>query len=166
MVARRTNPYAKVYSYGANGSAVRAGSPIASQHTIHSHPRARARKRLEVRAPLWVIVLVVAAAVFFQAFAMLGMQSGITGEQKHINTLTRELAKVQESIDSLEVSIAQASDPSRIHSIAVNRLGMRQPTPEQIHLLPRPEAPYKADESARPQEGGGVLRMLLSLVGL
>lgn len=165
MIARRVNPYAKVYSFGADGSAARAGSPIASAHASRRSTK-HARRQLSIRVPQWIVILAVAGILFIQAFSLLNMRSDTTREQKNINVLKSELAHNLEKIETLEVSLDMAGDPSRIRAIAENRLGMRLPNPEQVHVMPRPQLPQKAMEMTMPEEGGGVLRMLLSLVGL
>ncbi len=165
MVTRRVNPYAKVYAFGADGNVARAGSPIASPHKTREASR-RVHRQLSIRVPLWILILVVAGILFIQAFTLLSMRSDTTREQKRINVLKSELAQNLEKIEMLEVSLDQAADPSRIRAIAENRLGMRLPRPEQINVMPRPQLPQRAMEMAVPEEGGGVIRMLLSLVGL
>lgn len=160
------SPYAKAYFYGTDGSAALAGSPISNARPAVVMPRRKPKQAKGLHMPIWVVLLVVAGIVFVLSFVLLNMRSETASTAKDISTLRIELAKEQEIIDSLELKINQASDPERIHSIAVNRLGMRLPTDDQITVLSMPTVLADTDTKWEPLESIGLFKILLSLVGL
>lgn len=167
MANRRKNSYARAYFFGTDGNAALAGNPIASPRPLERRPQHAPAKR-GLRAPVWAVVLVVAGVVFVLSFMLLGMRSEATQAAKTISSLKSEMARVQEINAALDLKIAEAEDPSRIHTLAVNRLGMQLPTVEQIYTVPRAAMPTRKAEkvTAEQPDGGGLLRLLLSLVGL
>ncbi len=165
MASRRINPYAKAYSFGTDGSAALAGS-LSSIRPLSIAPP-RQKQAFAIRAPLWSVIVAVAAAACLFSFLLLGVRSQATEAAKRGNALRGTLAHAEEINGALEVKIAGANDPSRIHAIAQNRLGMTQPAPEQIVRLPRePSAHPGTGTNAAQQEGGGWFRSLLAFFGL
>jgi len=171
-VVRRMHTYAKAYSLGMNGTAALAGAPIASARPVKRSPRRTPAHTPEraargLRLPVWVVLVALAALVFTLSFMLLGVRAQVSQAAKRASALGVELSGVQEIIGSLEVKIAEANDPQRIHSIAVNRLKMRQPTEDQIRVVPRPYdyAAQTLKAEAQPKDRG-FFSLLLSLVGL
>lgn len=167
MANRRQNPYARAYSFGTDGSAALAGSPIASHRMIASPPKSTLAAR-GVLLPRWLI-LVVAGILAIAALWMIG---DVLKLQEDVRTdITRgryEVALAQQRIKEIDEQLAIASDETRVRSIAVNRLGMQQPTAEQLFALPSMRV---ADQSPQlPQqyapENISFFRLLLNLIGL
>lgn len=175
MATTRKNSYATAYMFGTDGSAALAGDPIATpQRNPVAHGKASRRRmyapmsaRVVWRMPLWTVILGVAMMIFIVSFLLLGVRSDMTEAAKKKADLQVELARAKEVIASLEVNIDQRNDPQRIHSIAVNRLGMRMPAEGQVQVLQRPQPlPRDGNTAAAQREEGGFFRLLLSLVGL
>ncbi len=167
MAARRINTYARAYSFGTDGSAVLAGGPISSTRPLERASR-RAPAKAGLRMPLWAVVLSLAGVVFVLSFMLLGVRSQATEAAKRANALRGELARAREVIASLELKIDASNDPTRIHSIAVNRLGMSMPTEEQTVKLSHPPATssFTLTTQTAQTENTGFFRLLLSLVGI
>lgn len=175
MATTRRNSYATAYMFGTDGSAALAGDPIA---TLPKHPVAGGRPnrrrtayapvsaRVIWRVPLWSVIVGVASLVFIVSFLLLGVRSDMTQAAKTKAALSVELTRVEEVIASLEVSISHKYDPERIHSVAVNRLGMRMPDEGQIRVIAKPQPlPREGSTGVMARDEGGFLRLLLSLVG-
>ena len=175
MAQKRVHSYARTYSYGAQAYVALPGAlashrPMEPERLRTARVQRRGDKRrgrqMEWRLPMWCVVLGVAGAIFALSFVLLGVRSDAAQVAKQISGLHAELGKKQEVIASLEVQLAEADDPQRIHSIAVNRLKMRRPEADQIRVMPRPYVAPSYSHSATAEEEGGVFRFLLSLVGL
>lgn len=117
--------------------------------------------------PTWMVVMLASVAFFILAFILLNMSSTASQVQKRIHSLQMDLEQSQEIIQSLELQISRAEAPDNIQSIAVNRLGMYQPSESEIIVIPCVDFSEHLEEAAPPpREGGGIFRYLLDLFGL
>ena len=164
---RRTHSYARAYSFGTDGSAALAGSPIATPRPPLQGTHRPKAAPFRMRVPLWAMILAVAGAAFVLSFVLLSMRSGETAAAKRLSTLRAELMRAQERIGTLEIKIAEAGEPTRIHTAAVNRLGMHLPKDDQIIVAPsvNPPAAY-TPPSVAVADSGGFFSLMLELLGL
>lgn len=145
MAATRNPDYVMVYSNGTDGSAALAGSPIAGRRP---RPMARPqRRRLSSRIvfPRWVYLIFCAFLlwVMFTAYGNLGER----GRQldRDLERQRYELAIIQAEIGSLQEQLEKATNETRIHSIAVNRLGMQRASDEAVYTIPEPVVAQKTN---------------------
>ena len=138
MAQRKISPYVKVYSFGANGAATLAGRPQFSEPQRTRRASGPERRRRVTKVSASAALIAMAALLTLFAFMYLDMHAQVTGMAKQGDSLMRELRRVQDANALLEINLEKANDPARIHAIAVNTLGMYQPTEDQIHRMPRP----------------------------
>ena len=143
------------------------------QHTKKPEPVAQSAQVQAKEKPFvfvmqgWMLLLIMAIAFFLLSFMLLSMSSTASGIQKEIHALHARIQQSEEIAESLEVQIASAEAPERVHSIAVNRLEMHLPTQEEVIIIPHieiPERPVQTDSSQREEEG--MFDFLLELVGM
>lgn len=166
MAIKRASPYARAYTFGTDGSAALAGSPISSQRQSVTPPPPEHKQG--IRFPRWAWIAVI-LAIFC---TMMYIHASVNGQLKLVqNEVVRqrsEIIKTQDKISELEYQIEMASDETRIRSVAVNRLGMQRADESQIRLLP----PLHLDQSTTivaeepPKENMNLFRLLLSTLGL
>ncbi|MDR0897564.1 MAG: hypothetical protein LBN04_06880 [Oscillospiraceae bacterium] len=138
MVTRSNLTFSQVYPYGADGSAryQRKAAPSARQRT---RPATGARTRSQsLSLPLWLVIVAIGVLVAVGCFMTVDMIGERTGLSKDVSKLQSNLSEIEERIGLLEIDIAQASDPSAIHTSAVNVLGMGLPTEDRIITITLP----------------------------
>lgn len=168
MAKRRTNPYARAYSFGTDGNAALAGSPIASHRPMAIVDRKAVRRQKGLYVPRWLLLSL--WAVFLLVLMLIYgnvAEQGRNIEREMQNTQV-DIAAQRQEISSLQREIEQMSDETRIRSIAANRLGMQQPKEEQIVSVARPAlGGQEATGWTPPQtDGWSFLRTLLGMLGL
>lgn len=162
----RRNRYVRTYSFGTDGSAALAGSPISSHRPMAT--RRRPRKRFALRLPrIVLIVFALGLGVY-----LLNLIGNSLDEQTRLERQIAQqhvlLAEARESIVVLDEGLLSASDETRIRTAALNRLGMQVPAERQIFNVPEPQVIQKAEDTAGAKQGGSMslFRMLLSTIGL
>lgn len=165
VVQRRVNPYAKAYSFGTDGNAALAGSPISSYRPMQSQSqRRRSRRRRGIVLPRWVYVTCLVALIFSMIISyteMAGRRGTIT---KDISIQMQELEMANQRIVQLDMQLAEVDDEVRMRAIALNRLGMKEPTQEQVRRVPVPYVIEETQELVQDEStGGGFFRVFLSL---
>lgn len=179
MPQRRNVSYNKAYTYQTSGSAALAPEPLhvdpqqplQQPKQIRKEPLGPPQWRRPVErgayAPMWAILLLTATVLFIFAFTALHMRSEASGAQKQVTKFRQEIERAQEINGTLEIKIAKADDPDRIHAVATNWLKMRIPTPDEIRTLKDPMAgQFTLELPSAPKESGGMFRQLLSFFGL
>ena len=165
MAIKRINPYAKAYSFGMEGNAALADmAPPVRRHAENPLRRPAAGYRL--MAPRWLCVAVLAAVGLSMLAVVVVMRRERTELANSLALHTAHIADAAARLEALELQIAQASDDLRIHTGAANRLGMRQPTDEQIVYLPRAQAEPEPVADERQQEMRGQTQLMQSMGGL
>lgn len=167
MTQRKRNPYAyaRTFLYQTDGSAALQEQSVLHMPN-HEKPQAVQKKSFRLSIPVWGILLAASIAVFFFMFRLLSMSSAATNIQKQIFELQQEEKHAREIIESLEVQLSAAEAPSRIHSIAVNKLGMHRPTEDEIIYIPFMDDAGSAETVENPRSEEGILQYLLGLFGL
>ena len=161
----RRNRYVRTYSFGTDGSAALAGSPISSHRPMAT--RRRPQKRFVLRLPRIVLIVFAAGMGIF----LLNLIGNSLDEQTRLERQIAQqhvlLAEARESISVLDEGLLAASDETRIRTAALNRLGMQVPAERQIFNVPQPQVVQKAEETSARQGGSmSLFRMLLSTIGL
>lgn len=153
MVYRKRSQYAKSYSFGTDGSAALAGSPLSSHRPTANAGRRKAARRGLI-LPRWVILLILLAGVLF----MLSMISDESNESRAIRQeiayQQNQLAAAQVRDQELEAQMETIDDEVRIRSVAMNRLGMEMPTQEQIYRIPVPQVVTETAQGSADAEQG------------
>lgn len=156
MVATKRNPYARAYSFGTDGSAALAGSPISSQRPMSRVP-GRNQRQEGVPVPLWLVLVAVVAL----AAALLVMMGNRNEDRALIRRQIDEqryyLQQAQQAIESLDAQLVLAADDQRIRSLSLNRLGMQEPKEGQVFRVPAPvvaSAP-QAQQAVEEQPSAG-----------
>lgn len=164
---RKRNAYAKSYFCQTDGSAALQDMAVDDSRAASAPSPGQKPKPFMLIIPGWALVLLVSILVFVLAFVLLNMSSTASQVQKRIYALRQELERSQEIMQSLEVQLSAAEAPERIHSIAVNRLGMHQPLESEINIIPRVDySDHSEAMEPPPKEGGGIFHYLLSMIGL
>lgn len=168
VVNKRSNPYARAYSFGTDGSAALAGSPIASHRPIASPPK-RSIAAQGIRMPRWVVLAVLAGLVLWMGLAIGDTLSQQAEVAREIDRQHLALARAQQTVVELDEKLVIASDETRIRTLAVNRLQMQMPTAEQIYYIPAPQVasqPIDVTPQQAKADGPGFFRLMLSMFGL
>jgi len=163
---RKRNPYARTYLISTDGSAaLKAPEAMETSHMKRKDTTSQ-KKPVMLIVPVYVLLSAAAACAFLFAILLLNMSSEASQIQKDIHDLRQSEIRAREVIGSLEVQILQAEAPENIHSIAVNRLGMRRPTEDEIIFIPFSGqfAPADAEESPVPEQTS-LWRYLVGLLG-
>jgi hypothetical protein len=119
---------------------MRPQMPLSSARHFSQH-EARPRLLPSVPVPRWFVILALAAALALLGFHALVLHSQRSGIAKDISRLRSDLLTIEQRIGLLEINIETASDPTSIHTKAVNVLGMSQPTDDQIITITLPPSP-------------------------
>lgn len=164
MAHRRvTRSYATAYSFGTDGSAALAGSPIASHRPLAV--QATRMKRQGIAIPRWALIgaLVLMAVVLIASFSgVRDQQTFLTREaQRQRTIISGSLAK----IDELDARLAEAGDEARIRRIASNRMGMHPPTAEQVYPVPVPQVLVARPDGLPSTDNISVLDMIRGTKG-
>ncbi len=174
VAQRRAVSYVKTYSFGANGAATLVGSMPRTRNYSQPapSPARQAARRATRRFTARTVVLPVAAVLMAVLLAMLSfvyldMHAQVTGAAKQNDSLLRELSRVNEANALMEIKLETANDPSRIHAIAVNRLGMYQPTNDQIIRIDRVAPAARGSQTYSPvrSESTGFLALIRQVFG-
>lgn len=174
MAEKRMEAYDDAYEYAYDyAHSHTLTEPHAEPSGAHrpagrQEPRPIPRRRVVSRGvhiPVWVVWVVVGSAMFIFCFTLVHMRSVISGAQKQVSSLSQQLSHAEEVESSLQIKIAAASDPERIHAVATNWLNMRIPRADEIRSLPNPSSLQTPEPMAKPNDGGGLFRQLLNFVG-
>ena len=167
MTRRKRNPYARTYLLQMDGSAAIKAQEVMNVLQTKKQDTTAKKRAIMLDIPVWGALLAVAVGVFFLAILLLNMSSAASQIQKDIYTLRQNEKRAREIIESLEVQIAQAEAPEKIHSAAVNRLGMHRPTEDEIVYIPYTENSSPETLVEPPSDSGGsIWRYLFGLLGL
>lgn len=166
MTQRNRNTYARTYLLQTDGSAAIKVQEVVNVLHTKEQDTAAEKRVIMLDMPVWGVLLAAAAGVFLLAILLLNMSSAASQTQKDISALRQSEKRARELIEALEVQIAQAEAPEKIHSAAVNRLGMFQPTEDEIIYIPyvgsfAPEV--LAEPPPEPQ--GSIWRYFFGLLG-
>lgn len=113
--------------------------------------RGEDRPELRVVAPAarrrrsWQVGTVAGGLLFLAMFLIVGAQTLIVQQQRHIDDVNTRIAAAEEEAEGLKVDLAELQSPERIVGEAEDRLGMVQ-APSPVYLQPR------ADDDARAAE--------------
>lgn len=167
VAQRRANPYARAYSFGTDGNAAVAGSPISSYRPMQAQAQhVRSRRRRGIILPRWVYLAVLAVLLV----VMLGGYSQMSGRkaalQRELAIQNQELAAAAAHNAQLDIQLEETDDEVRLRAIALNRLGMKEPTQEQVVRVPVPYVITGEEDvllqAEKSDSGGGFLRAILS----
>ena len=165
MARRKRIFYARTYLLQTDGSAA-IKAPEAVNALDTKEQTATEKRPFMLELPVWGALLAAAAGVFLVAILLLNMSSSAAQIQKSIYDLRQSERRAREIMEALEVEIARAEAPEIIHSKAVNQLGMRRPTENEIVYIPYAGnyAPENAEEPL-PESEGSIWRYLFGLLG-
>lgn len=91
--------------------------------------------RKKVRPGAFRIAL--AVILFLGMFLQIGMLAEISGKNKEISKVERDIKDLSASKDNLELKIAQYTQLSRIEEKAI-AMGMQQPADDQLRVISIP----------------------------
>jgi len=109
------------------------------------------RPELRVVAPAarrrrtWQVGTVAGGLLFLAMFAIVGAQTLIVQQQRHIDDVNGRIAAAEQDAEELKIDLAELQSPERIIGEAKDKLGML-PAPSPVYLQPR------ADDDARAAE--------------
>lgn len=168
MAKRRINPYARAYSFGTDGNAALAGSPIASHRPMATVDRKAVRRQKGLYVPRWLLLSL--WAVFLIVLVL--VYGNVTAQERALereikNTLV-DISMQRQEVAALQYDVEQMADETRIRSIAANRLGMQQPAEGQVVHIARPALAGQESTAWTPPhtDGWSFLRTLLGMIGL
>lgn len=161
MSQRRRGSYARAYAFGADSAIVLSGTPAVEidlssgengemLRRAERYTQPRARERGGVRA--WVVVVAVAALFFTLCMAYLSRCATISSMNKQLYRIREELARATQTNEALEVRVAEKADDTRIQALALNHLGMKQATSEQIFTIVPVSSPARGADNATVTE--------------
>lgn len=109
------------------------------------------RPELRVVAPAtrrrrtWQVGTLAGGLLFLAMFIIVGAQTLIVQQQRHIDDVNTRIASAEQEAESLKIDLAELQSPERIVSEAKDRLGMVQ-APSPVYLQPRAEDDTRAAE--------------------
>jgi TolA-binding protein len=109
------------------------------------------RPALEVVAPAarrrrsWQVGTVAGALLFLAMFVIVGAQTLIVQQQRHIDQVNGRITAAQDQAEQLKMDLAELQSPERIVNEARDRLGMVQ-APSPVYLLPGTDDDTRAAE--------------------
>lgn len=174
--------WGSVYAFGTDSTiALEGGATAVSGFSVEGMERRsrrgqgeKTKRRAGLRAPAWLALLVTAAMVFGMGMTYVVRLSEISATTKQVYRMREELARIVQTNEGLEVRIAEKADDTRIQALAINSLGMRQATAEDIYTV-APVSMVEPGAAAQPTaqntfasntEGDGFLELLLHMIGL
>lgn len=157
MSQRRRGSYARAYAFGADSAIVLSGTPAVEidldsgesskmLRRAERYTQPRARERGGVRA--WVVVVAVAALFFTLCMAYLSRCATVSSMNKQLYRIREELARATQTNEALEVRVAEKADDTRIQALALNHLGMKQATSEQIFTVAPVSSPARSADTS------------------
>ena len=140
MSENKRGNYAKVYAFGADNTIaldgnLKSGAHYGAREAQEGRLGSRYAAKTRLRLPVWVFVFGVAALLFALSMAYLGRCVAISSTTKQIYRIREELARVTQTNEALEVQIAEKADDTRIQTLAINSLGMKQATEDVIYTV-------------------------------
>ncbi|MEG0766493.1 MAG: septum formation initiator family protein [Clostridia bacterium] len=156
----RGTQYTRAYAYHTEGStALNHNADVHHDTTRHVVYKPKPVVTMRQSVPM---VVVIGIFLFILGFAALLQYAALTAASKQVSALDAKLAQMEADNEGLEVRIASADDPSRIRSVAVNRLNMLQPGEDQIRYLSLPDLrPSDHTLPQVPPKRNGLLNAML-----
>lgn len=172
MPQRRRGTYVRAYAFGADSTITLSSAPTGdvelgkafSERLERRAERCYTQPRRRERGVVSGWVLVLAIAVVFFALGMTCVSRCATGASlnKQLYRMREELARATQTNEALEVRIAEKADDTRIQTLALNHLGMKQATSDRIYTVEPVAVPVREETSeqtiVQPENvsGGGI----------
>ncbi|MSW44705.1 MAG: hypothetical protein F2520_02270 [Actinobacteria bacterium] len=124
----------------SSAAAVAPASPFVVRRRAELAVVEEHRKAMRARVAITIL-----AGVFIALFAVAGSATHIVGQQRHLDSINRDIANEQDLSQKLGAQLAELQSPVRVTRDAAAILGMI-PAPTPVYLEPR------ADDDARAAE--------------
>lgn len=113
----------------------------------------RNRERSRSMSPAYVVVMALVICITFGiCLNYLSLQNTVNSTMRNIAALENTYDTLQKENEALELSISSYQDYAYIYDVAVNELGMRPATQDQIVTFDLEESEYVKQYEAIPED--------------